>query len=244
MDEENSSIYHAMVSLMKLKKRLPLLCIVILSFAFIAMDLHHYLSMDALKKNHAALQYYVEMHPVVSVIAFMGSYIAVVALSIPGATFMTLAGGLFFGQWLGALMVVLSATAGACILFMSARMATSGLLAQRSNGMLIRMQSGFQQNAFSYLLTLRLIPVFPFVLVNFAAAVFQVPLKTFFLATLLGIIPGSMVYVSMGVAIQKVINTPNFTPSLVLEPTILVALIGLGVLSLLPIVYQRVKREK
>ena len=96
----------------------------------------------------------------------------------------------------------------------------------------------------SYLLTLRLIPIFPFVAVNLAAALFQIPFKTFAFGTFLGIIPGSFVYVSMGVALQEVIQKPDFSPRIVLDPKILIALTGLGILSFLPVLYKRFKKNK
>lgn len=229
---------------MKIKKFIPLIIILGLSITAIMFDLHHYFSFETFKTHQKVLEQFIAINLILSLIIYMASYITVVALSIPGATFMTLAGGFLFGQWMGTVMAVISATSGACFLFLSARMASSDLLAKKAGGFALRMQTGFQENAFSYLLTLRLIPLFPFVAVNLAAALFQIPMKTFFLGTLFGIIPGSFVYVSMGVALREVINTPDFSPSLVLDPKILMAFIGLGVLSLLPVLYKRLKKYR
>jgi len=229
---------------MKIKKFLPLLIIVSLSIMAWVLDLHHYLSFETLKTHQQSFEVWINNHLVLSILLYAATYIAIVALSLPAATFMTLAGGFLFGQWIGTSVVVLSATIGACLLFLSARIATSDWLSKKVGGLATAMQKGFQEHAWSYLLTLRLVPVFPFVMVNLAAALFQIPLRTFTLATLLGIIPGSFVYVSMGVALQEVIQTPHFSPNIILDPKILVAFIGLGVLSLLPVVYKQLKKNR
>ena len=139
------------------------------------------------------------------VLAYSIAYILVAALSIPAATFMTVTSGFLFGQMVGTTIVVLSATIGATFLFLSARYASSNLLDNKEN-FVTKMQKGFQESALSYLLTLRLVPLFPFVIVNLAAAFFQIPAKTFIIGTLIGIIPGSFVYSSIGVALQTVVG--------------------------------------
>lgn len=169
----------------------------------------------------------------------MGVYIALVGLSIPGATFMTLTGGFLFGQLVGTGLVVVSATIGATILFISTKMASEDFLSRKAGPWVDKMKAGFQEDAFYYLLTLRLIPIFPFVAINLVAAVFQISLQTFIVGTFIGIIPGSFVYVSIGNALKDVILTSNLTPKIILEPKAMIALVGLGILSLLPILYQR-----
>jgi uncharacterized membrane protein YdjX (TVP38/TMEM64 family) len=228
----------------RFRKYIPLIVILGLSCVAIFFDLHHYFKFETFKAHQKFLEQFIESNLVLSMIFYIGIYITVVALSIPGAAFMTIAGGFLFDQWMGTIMAVVSATIGACFLFLSARMASSDLLAKKAEGFAARMQVGFQENAFSYLLTLRLIPLFPFVAVNLAAALFQIPMRTFFVGTLFGIIPGSFVFVSMGVALQKVINTPDFSPNLVLDPKILMAFVGLGALSLLPVIYKYFKRKR
>lgn len=228
---------------MKIKKFAPLLIILGLSITAWMFDLHHYFSFETFKTHQKALEQFIANHFVLSLFLYAATYISVVALSLPAATFMTLAGGFLFGQWIGTSVVVISATVGACFLFLSARMASSDLVSKKAGGFAIKMQKGFQESALSYLLTLRLIPLFPFVAVNVAAALFQIPLKTFALGTFFGIIPGSFVYVSMGVALQEVIQKPDFSPSIVLDPKILLAFIGLGILSLLPVLYKRLKKR-
>lgn len=229
---------------MKIQKFLPLLIILGLSTMSWIFDFHDYFSFSTVKTHQKSLEQFIENHGVLSLFLYTATYITVVALSLPAATFMTLAGGFLFGQWIGVSVVVTSATVGACFLFLSARMASSDLLSKKAEGFATKMQKGFQENAFSYLLTLRLIPLFPFVAVNLAAALFQIPLKTFVLGTFFGIIPGSFVYVSMGVALREVIRKPDFSSILVLDPKILLAFIGLGILSLLPVLYRRLRKNR
>jgi uncharacterized membrane protein YdjX (TVP38/TMEM64 family) len=229
---------------MKIKKFAPLLMILGLSITVWVFSLHHYFSFETFKTHQKAFEEFIANHLVLSILTYAASYIAIVSLSLPAASFMTLAGGFLFGQWIGASVVVISATIGACFFFLSARMASSDLLGKKAGGFATKMQKGFQENALSYLLTLRLIPLFPFVAVNLAAALFQMPLKTFAIGTFFGIIPGSFVYVSMGVALREVIQTPDFSPSLVLDPKILLAFIGLGILSLLPVFYKLLKKNR
>ncbi|GAB4164112.1 MAG: VTT domain-containing protein [Rickettsiaceae bacterium] len=228
---------------MKIKKSMPLLMILGLSITAWILDLHHYLSFETFKAHQKSLEQFIANHRVVSLFLYGATYIAVVTLSLPAATFMTLAGGFLFGQWVGTSVVVTAATIGACFFFLIARMASSDLLSKKAGGFATKMQKGFQENALSYLLTLRLIPIFPFVAVNLAAAFFQVPLKIFALGTFFGIIPGSLVYVSMGVALREVIQKPDFSPGLILDPKILLAFIGLGILSLLPVFYRHLKKK-
>jgi uncharacterized membrane protein YdjX (TVP38/TMEM64 family) len=215
------------------KKYLPLILIVMLSITVWLLGLHHYLTLESLKSHHHILEKSLQTHPFLSIGIYAGIYILIAALSIPAAAFMTILGGFLFGQWSGTAAAVISSTIGACILFMSAKMASENL-AKKTGPWAKKMQDGFQNNAFSYLLTLRLIPIFPFVAVNLVAALFQ---------TFIGVIPGSFVYVSMGVALREVIKTSHITPRIILEPKILIALIGLGALSLLPVMYKKLNRK-
>jgi uncharacterized membrane protein YdjX (TVP38/TMEM64 family) len=223
----------------KIRRYIPFLIIVILSFTVWLLGLHHYLSFDALRSHYDFLETYKNLHPITSVCLFIAVYIAVVGLSVPGATLMTIFGGLLFGQVVGTCTVVVAATIGATILFISAKFASQDLLKKKAGPWIDKMKEGFNKDGFYYLLTLRLIPIFPFVAINLVAAVFQVPLKTFVIATFVGIIPGSFVYVSIGNALKEVILLPDLTLKIVLEPKLLLALTGLGVLSLLPVLYKR-----
>jgi uncharacterized membrane protein YdjX (TVP38/TMEM64 family) len=222
-----------------MKRYLPILILICLSVTAWFLGLHHYLSFDALRAHHEKIDAYITLYPTASALLYMGVYITIVGLSIPGATFMTLVGGLLFGQLVGTCCVVMSATIGATILFISAKLASQDILWQKAGPWVEKMKRGFQEDAFFYLLTVRLIPIFPFVAINLVAAVLQVPLKTFMITTFIGIIPGTFIYVSIGDALKDVLLSPVFTSKIVLEPKLLLALGGLGILSLLPVFYKR-----
>ena len=225
------------------KKYLPLILIILVSLTIWATGLHHYLNFETLRYYNQDLQKFVMEHIILSLLIYVILYITIVGLSLPVATFMTLLGGFLFGQVLGTITVVISATLGATILFLAMRSASESYVKEKSGPWLKKMQNGFQENALFYLWTLRLIPLFPFVAVNLAAAVFQIPLRTFFWGTLIGIIPGSFVYVSIGNGLKDVIQQENFSPKIILEHHILIGFIGLGILSLLPVFYKRYHRK-
>lgn len=226
-----------------LKKALPLLMLVALGALAWSFHLFDLFTFESLKAHQKTLDARLDQHWVLSLLIFMGIYCAAVALSLPIATFLTLAGGLLFGQWVGTSAVVVSATLGACLVFLSTRLASKDLLDTKLGKRGAKLQKGFQDNALSYLLTLRLIPLFPFVVVNIAAAVFQMRFVPFVVGTFLGIIPGSFVYVSLGVALRTVLQKEGVTPKVALEPHVFLALVGLGVLSLLPVLYGRMRKK-
>ena len=160
-------------------------------------------------------------------------YAAVVALSVPGAAIMTLAGGFLFGIVLGASLTVIGATLGATLLFLIARSAAGDFLRQRAGPFLARMSDGFSKDAFNYLLFLRLVPAFPFWAVNLAPALLGMRLAPFVIATALGIIPGTVVYTAFGASLGHVFDAGGQVDlKTVFSPTLIAALIGLGLLAL------------
>jgi uncharacterized membrane protein YdjX (TVP38/TMEM64 family) len=223
-----------------LRRLLPLIVIVALIALAFALDLDRYLSFEALRQNRERLLDFVAARPVAAPLLFVIVYASAVALSLPGAVFLTLAGGFLFGTVQATLLVVVGATLGACAIFLIARGALGDLLRARAGPWLAKMEAGFRENALSYLLVLRLIPIFPFWLVNLVPAFLGVPLRTFALATLVGIIPGSLVYSSVGAGLGAVFDQGG-TPDLgiILEPEILLPIIGLALLALLPVAYKR-----
>lgn len=227
----------------KVLKYIPIILIVIGAICVWVFDLHTYLSLSKFKEYALLAEDYIANHLLRAVIIYFFCYILVVALSIPGASIMTLLGGFLFGQWLGTALVVVAATLGASILFYSAKMASADLIKAKAGAIYHKMKSGFDKNAFSYLFTIRLIPLFPFVLINLLCAVMQIRFKIFFFATFLGIIPGSAIYVSAGVAMREVINQPEFSANVVLEPKVFGALIGLAVISILPLLYRKFSKK-
>jgi uncharacterized membrane protein YdjX (TVP38/TMEM64 family) len=224
---------------------LPLLALAALIVAVFASGLDRYLSFDALSSHYEALQAWAEARPIAAPVVFGIVYAAAVAASVPGATILTLAGGLLFGLWLGVVVVATAATLGASIVFLVAKTALGEPLRRRIDGRMARMEQGFRDDALSYLLVLRLIPLFPFWLVNLVPAFLGVPLRTYALATLLGILPGTAVYVSVGNGIGTVLEQGG-RPDLgvIFRPEILGPLIGLALLALLPVAYKRWRRRR
>jgi uncharacterized membrane protein YdjX (TVP38/TMEM64 family) len=228
-----------------LKRWLPLVILSGVFAAVFAFGLDHYLSLDVLRDNRAALLAIVEDHPLATAAGFVLAYAGVVALSLPGATVMTLAGGFLFGTWLGTSLNVLSATMGSALLFLIARSAVGDALRKRAGPFLNRMEEGFRRNAFNYLLFLRLVPAFPFWAVNLAPALLGMRLTSFVAATMIGIIPGTIVYTAFGAGLGQIFDAgAEVNLKDVFSPTLIASLIGLGMLALLPIAMRRFREYK
>lgn len=192
-----------------LQRWLPLIGIASVAVLVVAMGWHKYLSFQTIGLNYDALRASIAQNLFGALAVFILAYTAVVALSLPGALIMTLSGGLLFGWKLAAPATIVGATLGATILFLVARSSFGEALARRAGPAAAKLRSGFQENAFSYMLFLRLVPVFPFVVVNLASAVLGVPLRTYVLGTILGIIPGSTAYSVAGAGLGSVIEAQN-----------------------------------
>lgn len=208
--------------------------------AFFAFGLDRYLTFDTLRDHRAWLLATVNESALIAATAYILAYIAVVAFSLPGGAVMTIAGGFLFGRWLGTSYVLFAATAGAMILFLAAKSALGDPLRARAGPFMRRMEAGFRENAFSYLLVLRLIPAFPFFVVNLVPAFLGVPIGTYVLATFVGIIPGTFVYASVGSGLGAIFDSgKEFSVNSVLNAEIVTALVGLAILALLPVVYKK-----
>ena len=225
---------------MNWKRILPLAVLVLLIGAAFAFRIDRYLTLDALRDNRAALLDFVGANGVLAACVYVLAYAAVVALSVPGAAVMTLAGGFLFGVVLGASLTVIGATLGATLLFLIARSAAGDFLRQRAGPFLARMSEGFSKDSFFYLLFLRLVPAFPFWAVNLAPALLGMRLAPFVIATALGIIPGTIVYTAFGASLGHVFDAGGQVDlKTVFSPTLIAALIGLGLLALTPVVLKR-----
>ena len=228
-----------------IKRLLPIIILLIGLILFFVFDLYRYFTFDALKIYQHALFQWKSENPFLAAISFIVIYIIAVAFSFPGATLLTLAGGFLFGIILGTLYVVISATLGACIIFLAARYAFGDVLASKASGWTKKLEKGFQENAFNYMLFLRLLPIFPFWLINIVPALLNVGLGVFFITTFIGIIPGSAVYAAVGNGLSTIfaaVQTPNF--GIIFEPQILIPLIALAILSVIPIIYKKIKKRK
>lgn len=235
------------------RRRMPKWLRVVLVFAalvaafglVLASGLDHYLSLDTLAANRAWLLEQVAENAIAAVVAFIAIYAAVVALSVPAAAVLTIAGGFLFGTVLGALYAVVGATLGSIAIFLFVKAGLGDALAARAGSAVDRLRKGFQENALGYLLFLRLLPVFPFFVVNLAAAILGVPLGTFALATVVGIIPGSLVYAGVGNGLGFVIDEKMEADlGAVFAPEVFLPLVGLALLSLAPVIYKAVKRRR
>jgi uncharacterized membrane protein YdjX (TVP38/TMEM64 family) len=225
-----------------LARFLPLFVIAGAIAAAFALGLDRYLRFEALAENRARLAAFVEANFLLAALAYVGAYALVVALSLPGGAVMTLGGGFLFGALVGGALAVLGATLGATALFLAARTAVGDALRAKAGARIAAFADGFARNAFSYLLFLRLVPVFPFWLVNLVPAFFGVKLSTYVAATLLGILPGTFVFASVGNGLGAVIDAGR-TPDLgvIFQPAVLLPLLGLAVLSLVPVILKRRK---
>ena len=201
---------------------------------FFYLDLGRFLSLDALKQNRDQLLAFTEANYVAAVVLFIVVYIAVTGLSLPGAVILTLAGGFLFGSVVATLFVNIGATTGATLAFLAARYLLRDWVEQKFGNTLGPIQAGFSKNAFNYLMTLRLIPLFPFFLVNMVSGLTRVSLGTYVTATALGIIPGSFVFAYAGRQLGSINSLQEIA-----SPNVLLAFTLLGLLALVPVLYKK-----
>jgi uncharacterized membrane protein YdjX (TVP38/TMEM64 family) len=223
-----------------LRGKILLGCILLAGIgAFVYFDLGHYLSLDALKANRDNLLEYTSSHYEIAVVVFILVYILQTAFSLPGGAILTLTGGFLFGSLMGTLFVNIGATAGATLAFLAARYLLHDWVEHKFGDRLGTIQEGFASNAFSYLMTLRLIPAFPFFLVNLVSGLTRVSLGTYVLATSIGIIPGSFVFAFAGRQLGSINSLSEIA-----SPPVLLAFTLLGLLALMPVAYQKWTKTK
>ena len=226
----------------RLRKLVPVVILLAGLGLVLAFDLDAWLSIEALREHRADLLAFTSGRPVLSAAVFCGVYALATAVSAPGGALLTLTGGFLFGAVAGTVLSVTGATTGATLVFLAARTAFSDLLRARAGSTIERMREGFARNALSYLLFLRLVPVFPFFIVNLVPAFLGVPLRTYVLATFIGIIPGGFVYALIGSGLGGIFDRDEpFSIASVLDGTIIAGLVGLGIMALLPVLYQRLR---
>ena len=204
--------------------------------SFYFFDMQQYLSFESLKANQERLNVVYHENPIIFMSGFIGIYFLIVALSLPGATVLTLTAGAIFGSVLGTFLVNAGATLGATVAFLSARFIFRDWVENKFNDKLVFINNGISDNPISYLLFLRLVPLFPFFLINLVLGVTQVRLSIYFLSTMIGIMPGSFVYANAGSNLAR-INTISDIAS----PEIFGAFILLGIFALIPAFYRRYK---
>ena len=221
------------------KRWLPLSLIILLISAAWASGLMDMVNLETIKAQRGQLLDIVTAHPVFSVAGFIALYTVAVALSLPIATVLTLLGGFLFGRWLGMIAIVISATAGATIIFLIARSALGTSLREKAGPLYNKIAANMESNAVGYMLFMRLVPLFPFFLVNIVPALFNVGLLPFVITTLIGIIPGTFVYANVGRELGTIDSLSDLA-----SPESLIALTLLGLFALIPALFRQFKPRR
>ena len=247
-----------------LKRLWPLLLLVAAGGFVLAMGWHRYLTLEHLAANRETLRALIEGHLLLALAVFVALYSVTIALSLPGGAVLTIAGGFLFGWFAGGIASIIGATLGATVVFLIARSTLREVLVARAGPALKRFAEGFREDAFSYLLFLRLVPIFPFWLVNLAPGLLGVAFSTYVLTTVLGIIPGTFAFSLAGNGLDSVIEAQQaahqsclakageggqdscpygLEPSALLTPELIAGLVALGVVSLIPVAVKWYRRR-
>jgi uncharacterized membrane protein YdjX (TVP38/TMEM64 family) len=220
---------------MDMKKRIMILLLITAAMAaFYIFDLQQFLTLSSLKENRQSLLIAYQAHTTAFTIGFILIYIIQTALSLPGAAILTLAGGAIFGVVMGAIWVNIGASTGALLAFILARTLLRDWVIKRFGKKMKAFDQGLSENGLSYLLFLRLVPVFPFFLVNLACGVTGISIRTYLAGTVIGILPGSFIYANAGASLASIENI-----SQVAGPRVLTSLALLGIFALVPVIYRK-----
>ena len=229
-----------------IKRFLPLAIIGAALAAFFAFDLQYFVSLDALQAYRGELTDFADANPLLAPLGLVALYALLVAISFPLASFLTIFAGFMFGTLIGGTAVLFGATLGAAIIFAVAKTALGDSLRRKAGPWMQKFEAGFQENELSYLFIVRLVPAFPFWLINLAPALLGMKLRNFVIATFFGIIPGTFVYASIGAGAGAVLDAGdelNLSWTLMLQPEILLPLVGLMVLGAIPVVIKRFRKR-
>ena len=230
-----------------LARYLPIIVIAVVAVIG-AITLRDYLSFDALRENREALIAFRDSNYLLTALGFMLAYTVIVAFSLPGAAIATLTGGFLFSLFPGVLFNVTGATLGAVVIFLAARWGLGETLKERmdaSDGMVAKIKKGLDENQWSMLFFIRLVPAVPFFVANLIPAFLAVPLYRYVISTFFGILPGALVYTSVGAGLGEVFargESPDL--GIIFEPHILLPILGLCALSLLPVIIKAVTGKK
>ena len=257
---EDPSVTTSPTERFRVRRLVPLAAVAAAAILVVAMGWHRELSLENIVRYRTALGGFVNAHGLGAVAAFVAVYIVVVALSIPGGLFLTISGGILFGTIAGGLASVTGATIGAIIIFLIAKSAFGEHLMRRAGPLAARLAEGFREDAFCYLLFLRLVP-FPFFVINLVAAVMGVRLGTFIAATAIGIVPAAFALAFLGAGIDSAVMAQetayrsclaaggtncvlDFNLKAAITPQLIGALVALGCAALIPIVVKRVRARR
>jgi uncharacterized membrane protein YdjX (TVP38/TMEM64 family) len=224
---------------MNKKKVLMITGILALAALFFYFDLGKYLTLTSLKENRLSLVAFYEQHQIAMIAIFLAIYIAQTALSLPGAAILGLAAGAVFGTIMGTVYVNVGATVGATLAFLVARYLFHDPIQNKFGPRLEKMNRELESRGLNYLLFLRLVPLFPFFLINLGAGLTKLPLRTFFIGTMVGIIPGSFVFCNAGASLATISSMSE-----VASPRVLGSFALLGLFALVPVIYQKIKQKK
>ncbi len=240
------------------QRYLPLLVIAVALAGVWYSGVTQYLSFEQLLASRAKLAGFIDANLALSLLIYAGIYVVAVALSVPGALILTIAGGFLFGGWLGGAVTVVAATLGATLLFLAARTSLGETLAARAGPWIGKLRDGFQQDEVSYMLFLRLVPVFPFWLVNLAPAILGVNLRTFIWTTFVGVMPGTFAYSLAGAGLDSIAEaqkktfdacmaagqagcTISISPQQLVTRELILAFAAIGLVALIPVVIKKLR---
>jgi uncharacterized membrane protein YdjX (TVP38/TMEM64 family) len=260
-DDPSSATAAAATPIFQRRRLVPLAVIVVASGGVIALGWHRQLSFEMVAHHHDALRDFIAMHRVSAVAAYVALYVTAVALSLPVGLYLTVSGGILFGVVVGGAAATVGATVGAIAIFLIAKSAVGEHLARRAGPLAEKLAQGFRADAFNYLLFLRLVPIFPFWLVNLVPALCGVRLASFAAATALGVIPATFVFAFVGAGLDSVITAQQvayrsclaaghpdcrlaFHMNAAITPELLSALVALGVLALVPVAVKRFRARR
>ena len=244
-----------------LRRWLPLVVVVVLSVTVVAIGWNRKISFETMVRHNDAIHAFILAHKIASIAICVAIYVVTIALSLPGGLVLTLSSGFLFGGVIGGAIAVIGATGGAVILFTIAKSAFGEHLTRWAGPLAEKLAAEFRADGFHYLLFLRLVPVFPFVLINLVAAVVGLRLRTFVAATAIGIIPGTFTFAFLGAGLDSVIRAQgaiynaclasgrtdcklDFDLKAAVTPELLGALAALGVLALIPVVVKRIRARR
>jgi len=242
----------------RVRRFTPVIVVLITMAVVFASGAHRHLSLETLVRHRMAIDSFMAHHMLAAVAVFIAIYIVAVALSIPGALFLTISSGILFGTLAGGTASVIGATAGASLIFLVAKSACGENIVRRAGPLARKLAEGFRADAFNYLLFLRLVPAFPFFLVNLVPAVAGVKLRTFVAATAIGIVPATFAFAFFGSGLNSVVAAQegpyraclaagrtecpiHFDIGAIVTPQLLAAFVALGALALVPVVIKRLK---
>ncbi len=221
------------------KKKIAIASIIgVLIALFFSFDLRRYMTLESLKANRDALSTYYAAHEVLVAVGFITLYIVQTALSLPGGAILSLAAGAIFGAITGTVYVNIGATIGATLAFLVARYLFRDAILRKFGASLESMNQELEQRGLNYLLFLRLVPVFPFFLINLGAGLTKVRLRTYILGTMIGIIPGSFVFCNAGASLATITSMSE-----VASPRVLGSFALLGLFALVPVLYQKFRKK-